>query len=291
MKTILTKALTIIHTALWLSACTGNSTENNRVAGQANTTFPYTLDEPSSRFSLPFEIEEVSGLSYIKDDVLATVQDEKGVVFIYDTKSKSVVEERQFAKTGDYEGIEVVGDTVYIVRSDGNLFKAPLTGEATEATSNFDTPLAHKNDVEGLAYDKANNRLLLACKGISGIGSDEPRSRAVYSFDLGTNTLTEEPAYLINIAEVKETANTKDNFRPSGLAVHPLSGQIYMVASVGKVLVVLNKNGSIESVQPLPPALFKQPEGICFAPNGDMLISNEGKGGRATILRFNYAQP
>jgi hypothetical protein len=34
--------------------------------------------------------------------------------------------------------------------------------------------------------------------------------------------------------------------------------------------------------------LFRQPEGICFKPNGDLFISNEGDGGKAKILKFKY---
>jgi len=36
----------------------------------------------------------------------------------------------------------------------------------------------------------------------------------------------------------------------------------------------------------LDPVLFNQPEGLTFAPNGDLYISNEGGEGVATILKF-----
>jgi hypothetical protein len=41
-------------------------------------------------------------------------------------------------------------------------------------------------------------------------------------------------------------------------------------------------------MEKLNPELFNQPEGIAFLNNGDMLISNEGGPGNATLLRFNY---
>jgi uncharacterized protein YjiK len=62
-----------------------------------------------------------------------------------------------------------------------------------------------------------------------------------------------------------------------------------VLASVGKLLIILDKNGDIQDVHTLNPAEFKQPEGICFLPDGSLYISNEGKGGSATLLRFNYA--
>ena len=44
----------------------------------------------------------------------------------------------------------------------------------------------------------------------------------------------------------------------------------------------------MEQVFKLDPALYNQPEGMTFAPNGDLYISNEGGEGIATILKFKY---
>jgi uncharacterized protein YjiK len=38
----------------------------------------------------------------------------------------------------------------------------------------------------------------------------------------------------------------------------------------------------------LNPSLFKQPEGLAFDRRGNMYISNEGAGGDANVLLFNY---
>ena len=45
--------------------------------------------------------------------------------------------------------------------------------------------------------------------------------------------------------------------------------------------------GKVQDVKELDPKLFRQPEGICFSPIGDMYISNEGQGGKGYILKFN----
>ena len=60
------------------------------------------------------------------------------------------------------------------------------------------------------------------------------------------------------------------------------------ISSVGKLLVIADKNGKVEQAIRLDPVLYNQPEGMTFAPNGDLYISNEGGEGIATILRFTY---
>jgi uncharacterized protein YjiK len=287
MKTFWIKAFMFIPLIYFLAACSGHTTEQVTDDREDTQVFPYRLDKPDDSFRMEPELEEISGIAYLTENVLAAVQDEKGTVYMYNIENKSITDRVKFGKSGDYEDIALVGDTVYVLRSDGQLAKTSLSGAST--TEVFDTPLSGRNDVEGLAYDAANQRLLLACKGISGIQADDPDNRAIYAFDLTTNTLLPEPAFQIPVKEVKRLAGNKDNFRPSAIAIHPVSGLVYVIASVGKVLIVLNKNGSIEAVRPLPAKNFRQPEGICFAPNGDMFISNEGKGGMASILRYNFA--
>ena len=60
------------------------------------------------------------------------------------------------------------------------------------------------------------------------------------------------------------------------------------MTSVGKLLVIADPKGKVEEVFKLDPVMFNQPEGLTFAPNGDLYISNEGGEGIATILKFNY---
>ena len=54
------------------------------------------------------------------------------------------------------------------------------------------------------------------------------------------------------------------------------------------MLMVLDRNGKVLDLQDLDNKLFLQPEGICFSPQGDLFISNEGRGGKGYILKFKY---
>lgn len=76
------------------------------------------------------------------------------------------------------------------------------------------------------------------------------------------------------------------HFSPSAIAVHPKSKHIYIVSAVSKLLLVIDESNNIQHFAFLKSKLFTQPEGICFAQNGDMLISNEGAKGKANICIF-----
>ncbi len=61
---------------------------------------------------------------------------------------------------------------------------------------------------------------------------------------------------------------------------------IYLVSHAGKQLLVYDEEKRIKAFIPLDKSLFKQPEGICFSPEGTLFISNESQGGRGNILTF-----
>jgi len=110
-----------------------------------------------------------------------------------------------------------------------------------------------------------------------------------HRFDLKTNTFSPEPAYTINIADIKRLLKDEEaEFKPSAAGINPVTGKLYIVASVGKLLVIADKKGKVEQVFRLDPVMYNQPEGMTFAPNGDLYISNEGGEGIATILKFVY---
>ena len=82
----------------------------------------YDLHKPSQRWKLPKELEEISGLSFFAKNQLACIQDEDGIFYVYDLKKQSIVRKDQFGKKGDYEAVEVVEDTAYVLESNGDIF-------------------------------------------------------------------------------------------------------------------------------------------------------------------------
>ncbi len=252
----------------------GPAPEQNMRVG----TVPYDLAQPNARWMLPSRLREISGLGMTGDGRLVAVQDEDGDLFVIDPASGETLSHVAFYNSGDYEGVEPVGNETWVVESDGDLYRFTGTGEAER----IETGLSRDNDVEGLAYDARGNRLLLACKGNPGPGLDGVR--AIYAYDLDTGRLDPAPAFLLD-REVLDQGGAP--FKPSGIAVHPASGEIYIVSGVRKAVVVLSPEGDLTGAVSLPPRLYPQPEGITFASDGTLFISNEGAGGAATLLRFS----
>ena len=267
--------------------------------------FPYRLNDPDDTFLLSHDLVEISGLGLSDDGMhLLAVNDEDGYIFYLQPDNGEVAKRLKFSGPGDYEGIEMVDGTIFVVRSDGALFEVVNPGQEDQNPLIHKTFLTSEQDVEGLCHDPATGHLLLACKGKAGKGKDFKGKRAVYAFDLAAKLLLPEPRFLIDredlllwaqeghysitrkFAEAFEPGLAADAFAPSGIAVHPLSKDYYILSSTGKKLVVLNTNGELLHIEPLAPSLHRKPEGICFFPDGTLFISNEGKGGSAKLMRF-----
>lgn len=270
-------------------------------------SFPYNVHKPDQKYVLEQKLAEVSGLSFMSDHEVALIQDEAGSIFIYDLNKNTVTRKIHFSGKGDYEDLKVLGDSAYILRSDGKLFQLTNLNDAP-VENKLSTPLTSKNNTEGLCYDEKNGTLLIACKGspdIKNSGKDYKNQKAIYSFDLRTGLLTDTPSILIDVNDVRQMTKgtynnfveklihfyTKsgmpDDFEPSGISIQPSTRDIYVISSVGKLLVILDHSGKLLKTIKLPSSVFKQPEGIAFDGSGNLYISNEGRNGNGNILRFN----
>ncbi|MBT30274.1 MAG: hypothetical protein CMO01_11490 [Thalassobius sp.] len=250
---------------------------------------PYRLDDADEKYKLPDDLDEISGIQYIKENVIACVQDEKGKIYYYDLKKDEITEKYDFADDGDYEDLEIIGDVAYVIRSDGRLYRIENFPSDDMDVKHRDLPLKSKNNVEGLCYDPATNSLLLACKDEAGIDVNLKKKRAVYSFEIDKTDFNSKPRFLIDIDVLRKITDKKNtSFQPSGIAIHPITNHIYMIATAGKLLVVLSPEGEILGVEELDKDELKQPEGITFDQQGNMYISNEARGGKGNIMLFNY---
>lgn len=284
-------------------------TNNASVNTSHAADLPYDLANPDKKYTLPNSLKEVSGLAYYGEGEILCIQDEKANVYTYDLREEEVTSSFDFGKKGDYEDIALAGSTVYVIRSDGRIYEIRDFPSADPDVKDHNTDLSGKNNTEGLVYDPASDALLVACKDSPSTGKENPYKgyRAVYRFTLQDKELEKEPYLLIDLEKLDihrkisslrdfslrimlrlHLIESKTVFYPSAIAIHPFYDQIYILSSKGKILVILDRKGNVLHIEDLDAKTFRQPEGICFSPEGDMFISNEGKGGKGTILKFGY---
>src|SRR5690606_34728754 len=107
-----------------------------------------------------------------------------------------------FWKGKDYEDLAVVGNDLFIVNSSGTIYELKNFNAGPSKPFIYKTVLKEENNIEGLAYDKKNNRLLLAVKDIS-LDKDESK-KDIYEFDLSTKKLNENAVYSIRLSDVED---------------------------------------------------------------------------------------
>lgn len=271
-------------------------------------SFPYDLNQPNVAFDMPERLKEISGLSMTGDySQIAAVNDEEGLIYILDKMTGEIVKEIDFWEKGDYEGLEIAGDDAWVIKSSGTLYLVKNYASDKREVLKFKSFLNKENDVEGLAFDAGRNSLLIGCKGKGMEGEENKLKKAIYEFSLSSLMVMNDPVYLLTLPDIHDYLQHAGNeehleklqeifsdeeedmkFSPSGIAVHPITKDVYVTSSKGKMLLVLNQQSQILYLEKLDKEIHKQPEGICFDSDGTMFIANEGKDGKARIYKFLY---
>lgn len=249
----------------------------------------YDFSGDAETLKLDGPLNEISGVAFDDEGRLFGHNDEKGDVFQIDPKTGDVL--KRFSLEGkvreDFEGIALVGETFFLVASDGTLyaFEDASDGEETPYRK-IKTPLKKDNDVEGLCYDLATESLLVACKEDPG-DKDYDDFRAVYSFSLADEEMDEKPRFLIERKRL-EKFSEHDEFKPSAIERHPIGGTFFVLGGKGRVVVELSPEGDVLAAATLDPKRHRQPEGLAFTLDGTMYVADEsaGAGGRITVYPY-----
>ncbi len=285
----------------FLAACSGRNSEKEVKQGKIACT-AYSLNEPSEVFELPDELEEISGLAAVSDTHLICNEDETGTLYIFNIRQGKVEREFKWGKKGDYEGTALADGDVWVLKSNGKVYRIGNYQSPDPKVTEIKTGLDSDCDAEGLAALPSGKSLLIACK------EGEADTRIIYEYKLEEGSLAGEPYLQMQLADIENhLINTGfDKFSvglkkmldpkgssgvmfPSGIAVHPQTNDLYILSSKSKLLVIYS-DGVLKEAIELTNKLFRQPEAIAFTPNGDLYIGNEGKGGKGNILKFVYDQ-
>lgn len=274
------------------------------VSDSLRESFPYQLNNPVRTFELPPELAEVSGMTFANDSSLFLIQDEIGQVFRMDLQTGETSRHIKFAGNGDFEDITTEGDNIWVMKSNGKLYRFSQEASQDADDEKWQPMLPEDADYESFCYLPCCQKLLAMGKEpVEVEGEEHDWQRVIFEMNLEDPTqpnifhiinLKEVEAYLATYAAAEGTEalrerfdpEKKKSFKPSAMAIHPETGNIYVLASVGKILIVLSPEGSVLHVRPLAADLFPQPEGMCFGPDGTFYISHEGVNDKARVHVF-----
>jgi hypothetical protein len=288
-----------LYLFLFMLGLSGINTQTGPEDRSLNEGPGYNLSVPDRIYTLPMVLQEVSGLTAINASTVACIQDEYGIVFFYDLNGSKIDRTLVFGTEGDYEDVERAGGTLYVIRSDELLVEITnFVSEDFEVTS-YPAKVPRSN-IEALCYDRNNDWLLITPRDVS---NDED-ARFIYAFDRITDKVLEEPVISLDIKQIEKFANDNDvkvpmkgtkgkkkpdiNLKISAMAINPVTHKLFVLDGPERLLLVFDLNGKIEWLERLDKDLFPQAEGITFLVNNDMIISNEGRGKEATLLRYSY---
>jgi uncharacterized protein YjiK len=164
-----------------------------------------------------------------------------------------------------------------MLTSDGIIYRF-LEGadEAAVPHTRVDTGLGERCEFEGMAYEAASNSLLLACKR-----THAPALKGlvvILRWPLGPEPVRPDPQQAqlgIAMAEITGT-HAWDTFEPADLAIHPVTGNYFLVAARQQGLVELTATGAVIASRSLPPG-HEQAEGVAITRDDLLLVSDEAK--------------
>ncbi len=257
--------------------------------------FPYRLSRPVAEFQLPNRLEEVSGIAWLADGLIAMIEDEDGDIFLWDERQEGIEATHTFARAGDYEGLVVKDEQAFVLTSEGVIYQVQrYADKRKQKVRSYPSGLTVSDDCEGLTLDPSGKKLLILPK--ENTRNTAPNLRTIYAWNIAKHQPELKPWLTFDLNEVRDELgrdgktffpDEPKSFKPSDLAIHPQTGDIYVLASVGKLLVVLKPNGKVRYAIPLDEKEFRQPEGLTFSPKGQLYISSEGAGKKAKLWRFD----
>ncbi len=223
---------------------------------------------------LPEELDEISGVAYYsKDTSVFAIVDEEGILYKIPLKQPGHFKQWKFDKRRDFEDIVLADSSFYVLVSNGDIERVIFSGDSIKTTkSDFGHNHKSENEFESMYRDADSSNLVLICKTCEG---DPKKAISRFSYNYKDDDAEYKQILSINMAPVAEKLGTNKHLKASAAAVNPVNKDLYVISSILKLLVIFNEKGDFKEVYKLDPGLYKQPEGIAFTPEGDLIISNE----------------
>lgn len=246
-----------------------------------------TRTAPLAMWIMPPELKEISGLALKADGRVLTHGDEVGIISEVDPKTG--ISLKRFILDGephgDFEGITVAGPDIYLLESNGNLFKFREGADGEHVTfTKYDTRLGKECEFESIAFEPDSSRLLMACKRVATKSLKD--QLVIYRVQLPI-TNSAEPTMLAVPMDAVVGPNLWKNFHPSDMTIDPATGNYVLIASQEKGLAVITPDGTVIRSQPLPEH-HNQAEGVAVTKDSILIVSDEATQKPAAITLYRW---
>jgi uncharacterized protein YjiK len=255
-----------------------------RLARAEETQSP---DMPVAMWIMPPALAEISGIALTPDGRLLAHDDELARIFEIDPKRGVVLKSFMVGDGlhGDFEGITVVGQELYMTLSNGHLYRfREGPNKSRVPYTRIDTHLGKECEFEGIAYEKDSARLVLPCKNVKVKHLDD--ELVIYRWKIGSTGSSGISMLTVPLSEVTGNNNWK-KFRPSDITIDPATGNYVLISSLEKGLVVMTPGGEVISSQKLP-GKHAQAEGVAITRDGILIVSDEATSNPATITLYKW---
>jgi WD40 repeat protein len=242
-------------------------------------------NDPLARWILPDDLREVSGLALLPDGRVVAHGDERGRVYLLDPRRGTLLKQFDIGKVGDFEGATMVGDSIVLLASNGELYIfAEGANDATVPYRKWDTRLGKECEFEGIAYEARTQSYVLACKNV--MTKELKNHLVLYRWNPDGAGVSQVSTIAIPLGDSDGTLPWK-SLNPSDLAIDPANGNLVIVAGQEKAIIVLSPDGRVISTDQLPKG-HPQSEGIAVTRDSVLILSDEARGGPPTITLYRW---
>lgn len=249
-------------------------------------TNPKTVlnSEKAQKFSMPKGLTEVSGLAVASQNSVYAHNDEFAIIYEIDLDNGDIL--RAFAlgdptRKGDFEGIAVEEDRVYLINSSGHLFEAPIGNHRERVKFNlYDTGVGDFCEVEGLSNAGRPGEFFILCK--QARESDAMPMLSIFKWSLRERLSLEAPWF--DVLSASLGIENAEKFLPSAIEWDDATDSYVIISARNNAFIWVTAQGEVRSQQRLTREEHRQAEGLALMPDGRVIIADEGQGKKPGML-------
>jgi len=259
---------------------------------QQGKDLPYDLNNPDLVIYPGSFLENIVGLDIYSDREVAIVPESPGIIYMIDHKKSKISGQWRTVSRGKTSGLAIHSNTVFQVKTNGMIYGKRYIDTRKPKTLKTNPLLPGKTEPYGLAMDRRMQRLLLVCKNPVVQGVPMKNYCGVYRFNPYTRQDSSELICVVDLRPVNKAGNPatrsmvygtfntdKDRrekpklFSPSGLGLHPVTDELYILSAESNQLIVTNQEGELQHMVKLDDELFQQCEAMTIGEDGMLYIS------------------